>query len=135
LTQILRVAAINGAAYEWIHHEQVGRDAGLTLAQLKRIRDIDTPLDNNNETNFSPLQRALLALADSLTRDCIVPDQTWAALRQELEADQARQSRGITVEQQLMEASVTASAYNMVSRFLRATDVTGAKDDKVPQPE
>ncbi|KXN82951.1 hypothetical protein AN958_02034 [Leucoagaricus sp. SymC.cos] len=63
---ILRVAAINGAAYEWIHHEPVGRQHGLTTAQLYIIRDIGAPLPPAQGI-LNPLQTTALTFADAIS--------------------------------------------------------------------
>jgi hypothetical protein len=80
---------------------------------------------------FSALQAAAFAFADASTRFSNVPDKVFKRLKAEL-AKQLPQD--ISVEQQLVEASVTTGAYNMVSRFLVATDVAEHANVMVPLP-
>ncbi|KAG6806605.1 hypothetical protein H0H93_002714, partial [Arthromyces matolae] len=61
---ILRVAAINRAAFEWIQHEKVGREDGLNNAQLYIVRDEATPLPPASGI-LSSLQTSALRFADA----------------------------------------------------------------------
>jgi hypothetical protein len=133
--QILRVAARNYAAFEWIHHEPVGREAGLTTDQLAVIRDLAKPLPTpSNPGVLSPVQAAALQYADTMTMEVKVPRRLVDSLRTQLEISQIPSAAGVTVEQQLLEATATASAYNMVSRLLLALDVADEADVTVPFP-
>ncbi|KAG5637250.1 hypothetical protein H0H81_005248 [Sphagnurus paluster] len=133
---ILRVAAINRAAFEWIQHEPVGRTNGLTPAQLYVVRDTTTPLPPSPGI-LSPLQTAALLYADASTRDVKIGASVTEALRTNLEA-WAKKQGGDNMEEQtqdlLVEAAAVGATYNMVSRFLVALDVAGMSDDGVPWP-
>jgi len=138
--QILRVAALNNAALEWIYHEAIGRKGGLTIGQLYTIRDVATPLPPM-EGIFTPLQAAALAFTDASTKDVSVPKQTSAELMTQLrsslkEADAAMGEEHLKAkaEDLYVEATMVVAAYNMVSRFLVATDVGGLSDLEVPWP-
>lgn len=130
--QILRVAARNAAAYEWIHHEGVGRKEGLTTEQLVWLRDLTRRAPSvSAPAPFNNLQAAAFAFADASTRHTKVPNSVYDALRTEL----AKQPpSGISVEQQLTEAAVTTATYNMVSRFLVASDVDEHANVMTPFP-
>ncbi|KXN80782.1 hypothetical protein AN958_07390 [Leucoagaricus sp. SymC.cos] len=137
---ILRVAAINGAAYEWIHHEPVGRQHGLTTAQLYIIRDIGAPLPPAQGI-LNPLQTTALAFADASTRNVKVPDSVTEALRDELRKWVLKEHSGLTEEEVkdktddlFVEAGLVVATYNMVSRFLVAVDVAGFSREDVPWP-
>jgi len=42
----------NGAAFEWVQHEQVGRDAGLTTARaLHVVRETEAPAQQERAAN------------------------------------------------------------------------------------
>jgi alkylhydroperoxidase family enzyme len=57
---ILRAAYIQDSAYEWHQHVRIGRQAGLTDAQMDGLRNWqDSDL-------FSPSERALFAYTDAL---------------------------------------------------------------------
>ncbi|GLB35691.1 putative carboxymuconolactone decarboxylase family protein [Lyophyllum shimeji] len=133
---ILRVAAINRAAFEWIQHEPVGRKEGLTTAQLYVVRDADTPLPPSAGI-LSPLQTSALMFADASTSEVKVGEAVTEALRKDLEA-WARELDPEDVETRtqdlLVEAALVVATYNMVSRFLVAVDVAGMSDDAVPWP-
>ena len=138
--QILRVAALNNAAFEWIQHEVVGREGGLTNGQLYIICDVATPLPPM-EGIFTPLQAAALAFTDASTKDVSVPKPTSTDLMNQLrhslkEAGAAMEEEELKAkaEDLYVEATMVVAAYNMVSRFLVATDVGGLSDLEVPWP-
>ncbi|KAH0584697.1 hypothetical protein H2248_010224 [Termitomyces sp. 'cryptogamus'] len=133
---ILRVAAINRAAFEWIQHEKVGREDGLNNAQLYIVRDEGTPLPPAPGI-LTQLQISALMFADASTRNVNVGDQIINALKKDLEV-LARQQNAENIEERtedlLAEAVLVVAAYNMVSRFLIAVDVAGLSDEPIPWP-
>ena len=134
--QILRVAALNDAAFEWIHHEHVGRAAGLTTAHLFRIGDVSSVTSAASSLDpLNSLQRAALAFADASTRLIQVPDDIFNTLKTELEGSlKAHNPNNVTIERQVVEATTTVGAYNLVSRFLVALDVDDRASQHVPAP-
>jgi AhpD family alkylhydroperoxidase len=104
---VLRIAVLNGAAFEWAAHEPIGRRAGLTDAQLGALQADDA----QQRPVWSPLQAAVLAWTDAATRSVAVPDEVFTAAREHLD------DRG------LVELAVLAGGYAMVSRVLVAFDV------------
>ncbi|KAF7322261.1 Carboxymuconolactone decarboxylase [Mycena chlorophos] len=126
---ILRVAARNHAAFEWIHHEHVGRDHGLTTAHLWAIRDTRNPLQ---PSVLSPLYAAALAFADHSTVSVKVPQEVMVELREQLKPLASRVN--LPVEDLLVEAAAVVASYNMVSRFLVSLDIAGSADNHVPWP-
>ncbi|KAG6860638.1 hypothetical protein C0995_009118 [Termitomyces sp. Mi166 len=133
---ILRVAAINGATFEWIQHEKVGREDGLNNAQLYIVRDKMTPLPPAPGI-LTQLQTSSLMFADASTRDVKVGERIINGLKKDLEV-LARQQNAENVEERtedlFAEAALIVATYNMVSRFLVAVDVAGLSDDPVPWP-
>ncbi|KAL0072660.1 hypothetical protein AAF712_000423 [Marasmius tenuissimus] len=127
---ILRVAAINRAAFEWIHHEHVGRDHGLTTSQLYIVRDISS-LPESSDTTLSSLQAAALAFAHHSTKSVQVPPDVTKALKESLAAKASSEEE---VEDLLVEAAAITATYNMVSRFLVSLDVAAMTDNVVPWP-
>ncbi|KIY72300.1 alpha/beta-hydrolase [Cylindrobasidium torrendii FP15055 ss-10] len=122
---ILRVAAHNRAMFEWIHHEHVGRDAGLTTPQLLYVRDTTkVPTKEESSTILSSLQQSALAFAHESTTAVKVSKATSDALKTDLGDD----------DDLLVEAAAVVSVYNMVSRFLVSLDVAGMRDEVVPWP-
>ncbi|KAJ6593790.1 Alpha/Beta hydrolase protein [Mycena capillaripes] len=128
---ILRVAARNHAAFEWIHHEHVGRSHGLDTTQLWAIRDT-TALPPPSSSVLSPLQAAALAFADHSTATVRVPANVTSTLQEQLKLLAAADK--LDVDDLLVEVAAVVAAYNMVSRFLISVDVAGMSDDPVPWP-
>jgi 4-carboxymuconolactone decarboxylase len=102
---ILRVAALNRAPFEFDAHRPHALRAGLTEAKVASLRD-----DRRGDV-FSPLERAVLDLADAMTREVQVPDAIFDPLRKRFDA------------RALVELVATVAAYNMVSRFLEALNI------------
>ena len=72
---ILRVASVRGCDYEFEHHVRLGKRAGVTAADVERVRAGSTA------DGWSDHERLLLAVTEELlgTRD--LGDTTWAELR------------------------------------------------------
>ena len=103
------VAVLNEAAYEFGHHAPLYQRAGGTAAQVAALRD---PLAARTNPLFDTLEQAVLRLTISMTREIKVSPQILADLHAQLPGDQP-----------LVELIGTIAAYNMVSRFLIATNV------------
>lgn len=71
---ILRTAWNIRAPYEWAHHADPARAAGLTDAHLAAIPQ------GPSAAIWTPKQRAVLAAADELRREAFISDATWARL-------------------------------------------------------
>jgi AhpD family alkylhydroperoxidase len=102
---IMRIAILNGAPYEADQHRPIALKEGVTQAQLDALaawRESDA---------FDARQRAVLALADAMTRDVHVPDEVFAAVRAAFD------------NRLIVELTATIAAYNMVSRFLEAMQI------------
>jgi alkylhydroperoxidase family enzyme len=96
---ICLVARTTGADYEWQAHRRLAAQEGFSDAQLDGILDW-------RSGQFTDGQRAVLAVAESLTRNVDVDDATFEAARRHLSP------------RQLVELVTTVAYYNMVSRFL-----------------
>lgn len=105
---IMQVAHLNGAPYEAQQHAPIALREGLTRAQLDALPQWQASAE------FNPLQRAALALADTMTRDIRVGEAMVAALREHLD------------EGHVIELVVTVASYNMVSRVLEALKIDAA---------
>ncbi|PLW12331.1 hypothetical protein PCANC_18314 [Puccinia coronata f. sp. avenae] len=132
---ILRVAALNLAPYEWIQHEKVGREAGLTTPQLMRIRDTIKPLttdpQDHSYTKLSDLHLAGLSFTDSLTKEIQVRDANFERLKAEFRRLSNQQDQ---VEKMILDATATVAGYNMVSRILVGLEVGDDRDQSVELP-
>jgi 4-carboxymuconolactone decarboxylase len=102
---VLRVAELNGAAYEWTAHEPVARAAGMTTEQLAALRA------GGDTGALDDRQRTALAYTDAMTRDIAVDDDLFGALGKHFD------------DRQVVELTATVATYNMVSRFLVALEV------------
>jgi len=106
---ICTVAVETNAPYEWSQHAPEFLAAGGTQAQLDALQG-DRP--SADAQVFNATERAVIALAQSMTRDVRVDDAVFGAM-QALLPD---------AQQQVELVGVIAS-YNMVSRFLVALQV------------
>ena len=104
---VLRVAVLNGAAFEWAAHEPIARRVGLTDGQLQALRLPDAVA----EAVWTPVQAAVLAFTDASTRDVAVPEDVFAGVRAHLD------------DRQVVELTALVGGYAMVSRFLVALEV------------
>ena len=109
---ILRGAQVSGAQYEWVHHRPMALEAGVSQEK------IDALSDWRSTALFDASERAVLQLAEEVTRGPAASADCMAALRRCGFDDAA-----------LVELVLTASFYVCVSRFLQSMEVpleTGA---------
>jgi AhpD family alkylhydroperoxidase len=102
---IMRVAQLTAASFEWLAHWDMAVKHGITAEQLEELarwRDSD---------RFSADERAALALADDITEQLEVGDETWAAVAHRFSAPE------------LVELVLTVSFYSCVSRVLHALEL------------
>ena len=103
---IMRVAIVNGAPYEAGQHAPIALKEGVTPAQLDALEQWEAA------ECFDATQRAVLRLTDAMTRDIHFPAEIVADVRQALG------------ERGAVEVAATIAAYNMVSRFLEALQIS-----------
>ncbi|CAN8105998.1 unnamed protein product [Discula destructiva] len=121
---ICRVAVVNQAWYEWMHHAPLAVKAGVSEAVMDRLKTspgavtLAAPVVVEEE-GLSEAQWAAVVLADEMTRNVKVGDETFAAVK------------GIFGERATVELVATVACYNCVSRFLVALDV-GEKNGTGP---
>ena len=109
---ILRVGWNCQSVYEFGQHIVIGRQAGITDDEIKRICQ---PV---NAKAWTAGDAALLAMADDLCSDNCVSDSTWSLLKP------------TWTDEQLVELLVVAGFYRLVSGFLNSAGVQ--LDDGVP---
>lgn len=102
---MLRVAALNGAKFEWDVHYPAYLEAGGTAEKAQALRLLEVAAD------FSRVERALVRLTDQSTRLVRVEDSVIEELK------------ALIGETKTVEAVATVGAYNMVSRFLVALNI------------
>lgn len=102
---VLRVAAVREAEYEWVQHEVLAGDAGLTPEEVARIAEgPDAP-------GWSPLDAAMVRAADELVAEATLSDATWQALSAELDV------------RQVMDLVFTVGAYDLLAMAFRTFGV------------
>jgi AhpD family alkylhydroperoxidase len=99
---ILRVAVLNRAPYEFAAHEPHAKKAGVSDVKIAALRA------GAVGALFTDEERAVLALADTMTRNVQVDDAVMAPILSRFDA------------RTTVELVATIAAYNMVSRFLEA---------------
>jgi 4-carboxymuconolactone decarboxylase len=105
---ILRTAWRTGCEYEWGQHVLIGRDAGLTDAEIAAV---------TGPPSSSP-DPALLAVVDELLDHDDLGDPAWRTLTDRYETDQA------------LELVLLVGFYRMTAGFLNATGV--AREELLP---
>jgi alkylhydroperoxidase family enzyme len=99
---ILRVALLNGAAYEYRAHVPFALKEGVPQEKIDALEGWrDSKL-------YSKEERAVLAYTDAMTRDIKVPDEVFSQVRAAFD------------ERETVELTATIAGYNLVSRFLVA---------------
>jgi 4-carboxymuconolactone decarboxylase len=112
---IMRTAFRCTAAYEWSHHDRIGRRAGLSDQDIDLLaRDEVKPGDADDATLL------LIRAADELVGDHVLGDETWARLIQ-----------AYTVPQ-IIEICMLVGEYAMLAGTLNSLGVQ--IEDGYPQP-
>lgn len=109
---ILRTACNCRAEYEWGQHVRLGREAGLSDEEIRRVRQ------GPAADGWSAQEGALLQAADELHRDAAIGDRTWEALA-------ARYG-----EQELIEICMLVGNYHLVAFTLNSLRVQ--REEGVP---
>jgi 4-carboxymuconolactone decarboxylase len=108
---ILRVGYLSKSAYEVFHHEGLGRQIGLSDAQIAAIKA------GRPDPVLTPAQAAVMAFADDVIVNVSAGDATLAAARAHL-SDQA-----------VVDLILVIGLYMTVSRLL---ETTGVELDQAP---
>lgn len=101
---ILRTGWNCGSEYEWAQHVVIGRAAGLTDEEIRRV-----PAGPGED--WSPFDSTLLQAADELHEEWCITDATWAALA------------AVYDPQQLIELPMLVGHYHMVAMTLNSLGV------------
>ena len=102
---ILRVGHLCRSGYEFHQHTRVGKTAGLSDAEIERIKQ------GPEAEGWTSLERAILQAVDELHRDAFISDATWKALAAHYD------------EKQLIDLVFTVGQYTMVSMALNTLGV------------
>ncbi len=102
---ILRIGYLCRAGYEWGQHVLIGRRAGLSDDEIRRIKE------GPKAPGWSEVDALLLTATDELRADAHISDATWKGLSKHFS------------EQQLMDLVFTVGQYNLVSMALNTLGV------------
>jgi len=102
---ILRTGFLCKAEYEWGHHVQIAKDAGLTADDIDRIAG------GPNAAGWDPFEAALVKSVDELHESSSMSDETWNVLSGHLSTEQ------------LMDLVFTVGEYQLVSMALNTLGV------------
>jgi 4-carboxymuconolactone decarboxylase len=102
---ILRTAHRCAADYEWAHHLDIARRAGLDDAEIERV------VSGPEDPAWSKGDAALLRAADELHDEQRIADTTWEALAARYD------------ERQLIEVCMVVGQYHLVAFVLRSLGI------------
>lgn len=102
---ILRVAHNCGSPYEWQQHARIAQAAGLSAADVARVRE------GPAAAGWAPRRALLLRAADELHATHTLSDELWAALRPQLS------------DEGLIELCLVVGHYEMLAMTLNALRV------------
>lgn len=102
---ILRIAQLHGARYEWAHHVPIALQAGLTMDQVKNIREWSA------SACFSQQEKTVLRYTEELFREHQPSAETFASASECL--DHAA----------LVELTLCIGYWSMVAKFLKTFQV------------
>ncbi len=104
---ILQVGYLARSPYEYSHHVEIGRDFGVSDDDIRAIGDETA----GRPTNLEPVAKAVLRAAREMTTDLAISEQTFAALRRELD------------HECLTDLVLTIGFYNGVVRILATLQI------------
>ncbi len=102
---INRIAWLSNAEYEWSAHTRLGREAGLSEDDIRRIAV------GPEAAGGSELDRALLAATDELFNQTMISDSTWNTLSESYSTHQ------------MMDLVMTVGGYHMLAMALNSFGV------------
>jgi 4-carboxymuconolactone decarboxylase len=102
---LIRIGVLCRSEYEFAAHSRVGRQVGMTAADVERI------IAGPESSGGDPLETALLRATDELYRDDLVSAGTWAALAAALDT------------RQLLDMLIAVGGYRSVSMAITSAGV------------
>ena len=102
---ILRIGWLCNAEYEWAQHVRIGKRAGLTDDDMRRIGQ------GPDSKDLDEHDRWLLKAVDELHQDAFIGDETWNALAKTYDP------------RQMLDLVFTVGQYNLVSMALNSFGV------------
>lgn len=81
-----RVGALNGAAFEWMHHVILLRRSGVSEEGIETVRTAMPHLSGlPGDKGLDGRLWAAMRYVDAMTKDVKVPDEVFEAMRQTLD--------------------------------------------------
>ncbi|CEI65626.1 unnamed protein product [Fusarium venenatum] len=117
---ICRIAVVNKAWYEWMHHAPLAVKGGVSSDAMKNLMTEERLVLSDIPAGFTEKQWAVCVMADEMTKNVQVADETF------------RKLKSFFNSQEIVEIVATISCYNCVSRFLVALDV-GERNGTAPE--
>jgi alkylhydroperoxidase family enzyme len=108
---VLRVGWLCQSEYEWGHHVRLARHAGITDAEIERVKE------GPDAVGWSELEEALLRAVDELHSDACISGNTWSVL-----ADNYS-------EPELIELTMLIGQYHLVAFTLNSLGIQ--REDQV----
>jgi len=112
---IIQVGFLAGSPYEYSHHVKIGRDVGVTPADIERL----AAESRGTATDLEPTARAVLRAAREMTDGQRISDETFDELRSHFDAEL------------LVELVMVIGFYNGVVRMLASLDID-VEDEYLP---
>jgi len=103
---IIRMGHLTGSQYVLRQHVPA-----LALKDGVSVEECDALADWQSSKFFSARERAVLAYADTMTRDIVVPDAVFAEIKRHFD------------DRQIVELTVLIGTYNMNARVLQALEL------------
>jgi len=121
---VLQVSYMSRSAWGFSHHVRIGREVGVSDEEIRAVAEETA----GRPSKLEPLAKAVLRAAREMTLDLTVSDETFAALRQDLD------------NERLTDIMVTISFYNGLVRLLESMQVDVEEDylpylDEFPLPK
>ena len=120
---ILRSTALSGGTYPHTQHRRIGREAGLSAADLERL--IEHTLDDDPSAHWTGVDLAILTAVDRLHGLGVLDDHAWHPIRSALSVEQ------------VLDLLATVAFYRMASWLLNACGTPpddGAPASPYPTP-
>ena len=102
---IMTVGRLTNCEYEYVHHQALAKRVGVRPEQVERLAAWET------DPAFNEQERAVIRYATEMTVNVKIADATFDALLSFLD------------NEQIVELTMNTGFYNMIVRFLTATQV------------